>query len=84
MAFTFCMVYQELFFLWAYTEAYFGTHLSRPQKIGAMSAGAKTPGRVTLAGQALAEEPDKVCPTTHMGGEGECSSGVVKPTHLRE
>jgi hypothetical protein len=56
-----------------------------PRKLRAMSAGAQAPGRVTLAGEALAQEPDEVCPTTIIGrGREGDSSCVVKPIHLRE
>jgi hypothetical protein len=38
-----------------------------PRKLRTLPAGAQVPGRVTLAGPALAEEPDEVCPTTMIG-----------------
>jgi hypothetical protein len=50
-------------------------------KLGAMPGGqAKAPGRVILAGQALAEEPDEVCPTKTTGQAEIFRRGEANPT----
>jgi hypothetical protein len=48
-----------------------------------MPAGALSLGRLSLTVQAVAEELDKMSPDNN-DRAGEESSGVVKPTHLRE